>query len=125
MPITMIERSDGHTLEIHLTGKLSRADFLEFIPVAERFISDWGKFAIAVVMRDFQGCEPGAVWEDLKWDLKHYHDVERIALVGEKKWQAGMGKFCQPFTGAEIKYFDLRNLPEARHWAEEPLAVPA
>jgi hypothetical protein len=125
MPISMIEKSDGRTLEIHLTQKLTRADFMEFIPVAERFINDWGKFGIIVVMRDFGGCEVGALWEDLKWDMKHYSDVERVALVGEKKWQAGMSKFCKPFNGAEIRYFDMRDLNQARLWVEESLAVPA
>jgi hypothetical protein len=121
----MIEKSDGRTLEIHLSRKLTRADFMEFIPVAERFITDWGKFGVVVVMRDFEGCEVGALWEDMKWDTKHYDDVERVALVGEKKWQAGMSKFCRPFSGAEIKYFDVRDINQARLWVEEALAVPA
>lgn len=125
MPISMIENSEAHTLEVHLTGKLLRGDFLEFIPAAERAIAQWGKFGIMVVMRNFEGCEVSALWEDIKWDARHYNDVERVALIGEKKWQAGMSKFCQPFSGAEIRYFDVRDLEQARHWVEEALAVPA
>jgi len=125
MPITIIENREYRNLEVHLTGKLSRDDFLEFVPVADRLVSEWGRFGILAVMRNFDGCEPGAIWEDLKWDLKHYHDVERVALVGERKWQAGMSKFCKPFTGAEIRYFDIRDLERARHWCSETEAVLA
>lgn len=124
MPISMIEKSGGRTLEVHLSGRLTRGDFMDFIPAAERIIHEWGKCGIMVIMRNFEGCEVSALWEDIKWDAKHYHDVERVALVGEKKWQAGMSKFCQPFSGAEIRYFDVRDLERARHWVEEAVAVP-
>ncbi|HWD18443.1 MAG TPA: STAS/SEC14 domain-containing protein [Verrucomicrobiae bacterium] len=120
-----MEESAHRNLEVHLTGRLSQSDFQDFVPAAARKISEWGKFGIVVVMRNFDGCEPGAVWEDIKWDLKHYHDVERIALVGEKRWQAGMSKFCKPFMAAEIKYFDMNDLDRARQWVDEPLAVLA
>ena len=41
-------------------------------------------------MKDFHGWDAGALWEDIKFDLKHFSDIERVAMVGEKKWQKGM-----------------------------------
>lgn len=125
MPISMVEQSSGRVLEVHMTGKLTRDDYQGFIPMAERLIHEWGKFSLLVVMRDFLGCDKGALWEEIKWDWDHFNDVERIALVGEKKWQAGMSKFCKPFTGAEIRYFDMRDLEQARIWVEEIHAAMA
>ena len=125
MPINMVEQISGKVLEVHITGKLTTDDYKAFIPMAQRSIREWGKFSLLVVMRDFLGCDPGAFWEEVKWDLEHFSDVERIALVGEKKWQAGMSKFCKPFTRAEIRYFDVRDLEQARHWVEEYHAVAA
>jgi len=44
--------------------------------------------------------------KDIKFDIKHFADIERLAMVGDKKWQHGMATFCKPFTKATIRYFD-------------------
>jgi hypothetical protein len=57
--------------------------------------------------------------------LKHWKDIERLAVVGDKKWEKGMAAFCKPFTKAQIRYFDISQLEEARQWCEsEAVAVP-
>jgi len=45
----------------------------------------------------------------------HFNDVERVAIVGEKKWLVA---FCKPFTRATVRYFDQEKLDEARAWVE-------
>jgi hypothetical protein len=37
-------------------------------------------------------------------------------MVGEKRWQHGMARFCKPFTTATIRYFDHSHADEARKW---------
>jgi hypothetical protein len=54
----------------------------------------------------------------LKFDFKHWKDIERLAIVGESKWEAGMAVFCKPFTTAKIQYFDHSKLAEAKSWIE-------
>jgi hypothetical protein len=56
------------------------------------------------------------LWEDIKFDVKHFRDIERLALVGEKKWEEGMATFCKPFTTAEVRYFDRAQVDDAREW---------
>jgi hypothetical protein len=50
--------------------------------------------------------------------LKHFSTIERLAMVGDKKWERGMSLFCRPFTTATIRYFDSSAMPEARAWLE-------
>lgn len=57
-------------------------------------------------MREFHGWSMGALWEDIKFDLHHFADIERLALIGDKKWEVGMAVFCKPFTTAKIRYFE-------------------
>jgi len=105
-------------LEVDVTGRLAREDYELFVPLVEERIAAHGKVSILFVMRDFHGWEAGALWEDLKFDVKHFNDIERLALVGEKRWQAGMAAFCRPFTTAKVRYFELEKLSEARNWVE-------
>jgi hypothetical protein len=59
------------------------------------------------------------LWQDIKWDLKHFNHVERLAIVGEKAWHKWMASFCKPFTTAEVRYFTLDELDAARAWINE------
>jgi len=79
-----------------------------------KIIPRYGKIRVLMVMRDFHGWDTGALWEDIKWDAKHFNDVERVAIVGEKKWQQWLVAFCKPFTRATVRYFDQEKLDEAR-----------
>ena len=68
------------------------------------------------VMPDFHGWTAGAFQEDLKFDFKHRKDIERLAIVGESKWEADMSLFCTMFTVAKIQYVDFEKLDEAHAW---------
>ena len=114
--ITLRETNGGNVLEVLMTGKLSKADYEHFVPTVERLVQQHGKIRILVEMHDFHGWTAGALWQDIKFESKHVSDIERIAMVGEKKWQHGMSIFCKPFTGAKIHYFDRASIDEARAW---------
>lgn len=106
---------DGY-LEVHASGKLTKQFYEQFVPAIEKQIEESGKLRVLFVMKDFHGWTAGALWEDVKFDLKHWNDIERLAIVGESKWEEGMATFCKPFTGAKVKYFDQEKLEEAREW---------
>src|SRR5438045_2417092 len=95
----------GKILEVDLHGKLNREDYEKLGPSVEKMIRQHGKIRILVTMHDFDGWDAGALWEDLKWDAKHFNDIERLAIVGEENWQKWMAGFCNAFTTAEVRYF--------------------
>lgn len=126
MPVRMIETNGGKVLEVQLAGTLTRKDYEQFTPEFERVLNLHGKISILVEMRDFHGWEVGAAWEDIKLDCKHYSDIERIGMVGDKKWEKGMSVICRPFTSAKIRFFEWEHVSEARAWVEgrlEPVAT--
>jgi hypothetical protein len=113
-------RTSGNQLEIHVSGKLTKEMYEEFVPLVEEAIREHGKLHMLFVMNNFSGWTAGALWDDLKFDLAHFRDVARLAIVGDRKWQRGMAVFCRPFTTAKIKYFHHADLEAARAWLEEP-----
>ena len=118
MPIQLNEEKDGTMLVVHVTGKLVKTDYEQFVPEFERLVQQHGKLRVLFDMTGFHGWEAGALWEDTKFAIKHFTDIERLAMVGEKKWQQGMATFCKPFTKATIRYFD-HDAAEARKWLDE------
>ena len=103
-------------------------DFDHFVPEFERFASLHGKLRVLFDLTGFHGWEAGALWDEIQFDIKHYADIERLAVVGDRKWQQGMAAFFKPFTKATSRYFDHADAAEARKWLDEtprPTARPA
>jgi len=119
MAIQLNEESGGKVLVVHVGGKLTTADYEHFVPEFERLVRQHGKLRVLFDMAGFHGWEGGALWQDIKFDMKHFGDIERLAMVGETQWQHGMAAFCKPFTKATIRYFDHAEAGEARKWLAE------
>ena len=109
----------GNVVEVHITGKLTKEDYEQFVPATEALIKEHGKIRVLFVMHDFHGWTAGALWDDLKFDLKHFAHIERVAIVGESKWEHGMAIFCKPFTLGKVRYFDISQIDDARKWIAE------
>jgi SpoIIAA-like/HEAT repeats len=116
MAITIKERDGGKLLEVNVTGKLVKEDYEKFVPAVDRAVKQRGKIRMLVEMHDFTGWTASALWEDTKFAVHHFRDIERLAVVGEKKWEQGMAAFCKPFTTATVRYFDHTQAAEARDW---------
>jgi hypothetical protein len=116
MATQLTESDSGKTLEIAVSGKLTHGDYQQFVPAFERLVKEHRKIRVLFHMTDFHGWEAVALWDDIKFDLKHFSDIERLAMVGDKRWERGMAAFCKPFTTADIRYFDQSQIDEARKW---------
>ncbi len=119
MPIELNEEDNGKLLTIHVSGKLVRDDYTDFVPAFERLVRQHGKLRVLFDMSGLHGWDAGAAWEDTKFGVKHFADIERLAMVGEKQWQHVMAMFCKPFTNAMVQYFDHADAAKARKWLGE------
>ena len=110
---------EGNIAHITLSGKLSGEDYEMLVPEIESLIQKYQKIRILLELRDFHGWGAGALWEDTKFALRHFSDIERIAMVGDKRWEKGMAYFCKPFTAGSLRYFDIGEIDQARIWVSE------
>ena len=123
MAVEIQELNDGRILLLKVTGKLATEDYEQLVPVVDRLIERHGRIRMLFEMHDFHGWSCGALWKDTKFAFHHFRDIERLAIIGEKKWQKGMATFCKPFTKAEIRYFEHSQADEARSWLQQEPAV--
>ncbi|MBN2292852.1 MAG: STAS/SEC14 domain-containing protein [Pirellulales bacterium] len=119
MSVSFHTEADGRVIHVHANGKLTKQDYQHFVPEFEKSIEQNGKIRVLFEMEDFHGWQAGALWEDLKFDLKHFKDIERVAMVGDRAWEKGMSIFCKPFTTAKVRYFDQRDSNQAQEWINE------
>lgn len=107
---------NGNVVRVRVSGKLTQADYDKLIPSWEQMIARHGSMRMLFVMENFSGWEAGAAWEDFRFGREHGKQVERIAMVGEKKWQEWMSKLASFFVSEEVKYFDHTEIEAAERW---------
>ncbi len=117
--IETIETGSPKVIGLKLCGKLHDGDYRQFVPKMETILITQGKVRLFIQLEDFHGWDLHAAWDDLKFGLKHYSDFERIAMVGDRRWEKWMASFCKPFTRASVKYFDRLDVDAAWKWLEE------
>ncbi|BBL77240.1 STAS/SEC14 domain-containing protein [Methylomagnum ishizawai] len=119
--ITPIDTGSPRILGFKFGGKLRTEDYQTlFVPAVEAALpAGGGKARLLALFEDFHGWEAGAAWEDLKFGVRHYADFDRIALVGDRRWEAWMATLGKPFTQAEVRYFDVSDSGAAWAWIRE------
>lgn len=105
-------------LELDIHGKVEEQDFEHFVPIAEERIAERGQIGLLVNVSDFEGYSASGLWEDLKFDVKHYSDVSRLALVSSDPSDKWMATVSKPFTAADVKFFSTDQLDNARQWVQ-------
>ncbi|HSN81096.1 MAG TPA: STAS/SEC14 domain-containing protein [Polyangiales bacterium] len=97
-------------------GKLTKEDYEMLIPRMLAAAEKQGPLRLMISLEDFEGWAPSALWEDIKFDLKHQDDLEKIAVVGQEDVEKWGTKLSKPFFKAPIKYFQEGNEEAARRW---------
>jgi hypothetical protein len=88
--------------------------------MARQEIAKAGKIKVLLVLEGFQGWEKGSDWGDITFTAAHGDDIEKIAIVGDPKWETE----ALMFVGAGIrrtpvKFFNTSGTTQARAWLVE------
>lgn len=118
--LDVLDEGDGKILGLRLAGKATRSDVEDAIALLERRIAETGgPLRLLIELRDLGGIEPSALWPDLKFSLRHRHDFERAALVGDKTWLEWWGRLVGALSPAEVRHFHASDIDQAWHWLRE------
>lgn len=109
----------GDIVTLKFKGKVRKEDYELFVPQIEGLMKGDARIRLLVELHDFKGWTAGALWEDTKFAARHFSDIEKLAVVGDSRWEKGMTAFIKPFTKAAVKYFHMPELDQAREWVRQ------
>lgn len=118
------EDLDRGIMVVAVTGKLDVEDYDVLGEEFDHMLERHGRVRLLIELKDFHGWTAGAAWEDARLGFRHYGDIEKMAIVGENKWQQGMTQFVRPFTRAEVRYFDAAANADASADASDWVHAP-
>lgn len=105
----------GKLVTVVAEGDLTADDYEKLTPKLEALIRDHDKLSLLFDMSG-AGVEPGAAWQDLKFDVQHLTDFERVEIIGDSGWQEAFTRLGNPFTSAEVRYFSGADRGAATDW---------
>jgi len=120
MGAELIEAHDG-VLTVRFSGKLKFSELQAVQQAAGDAIEKNGKVRVLCLAEDFGGWEKSEGWGDVSFQAKYDPFIEKIAIVGDRKWEelallfTSKGIRCVP-----IEYFAPRELEKARQWLGAP-----
>ena len=112
-----IQRETDNIYVLRISGTLLRS---EFGGAQDKTVGDIGagvKPRILAILENFEGWEQSPAWSDLDFRYGHSNDIEKIAIVGEPRFeQAALAFAGAGFRNAPVKFFPDSQLAEARAW---------
>jgi hypothetical protein len=111
-----IVNNPGNTLTFKVSGKLAQSELADVQKNAAEILRKEGKKHVLVIVEDFQGWGRGD-WGDLSGQVAMDQYIDRMAIVGDKKWEdlallfAGKG-----IRHVAIEYFSSAELGKAQAW---------
>tara|TARA_R110000868_G_scaffold289138_1_gene549285 strand:+ start:429 stop:767 length:339 start_codon:yes stop_codon:yes gene_type:complete len=86
--INIKTHKENSIIAVKASKTLSKKDFDKLAPALKDFAERSQDSHLLMILERFKGWEDvSAFWEDLKLDAEFIGEFDRIAIVGESKWQ--------------------------------------
>jgi len=115
-----IKQQDDRLCVLRVGGELKKSELDAVQSEFVEKIAGPGTVKLLVLLENFSGWERSEAWGDTDFFFSHRNDFEKIAVVGDPKWEAQV----LAFTGAglrkgPVKFFPEAGESDARAWLRE------
>ena len=100
------------------TGRVTKGDYdAVLVPAVMNVLKRRDKVRLYFeTAPDFDGIDPGAIWEDFKVGMGHVTRWERVAVVTDVEWIKQTTRFFSFLMPGAMKSFPTSEAAQARAW---------
>lgn len=120
MTVNYSEFAENKTIELYVSGKVTKEDFHRVAGQFEAFIQDQGTVKLLEVVENFTGFDPSTLWDGIKFDIKHLKHISHCAVVSDISWMSPFAKAAGAFMSTKLRTFNLSQVEDARVWLNNP-----
>lgn len=102
----LLPESQGRYVAVKAVGTLSDGHYKQFQPVLEKLISRHRPVRLFVDLTAFEGWTAHALWDDFSFGMRHARDFERIALVGDARWESLVARMADVVMNCQVRHFN-------------------
>ena len=110
-----LEQHNARLLVLRVGGELKKSELDAVQSEFVKKIAGAGTVRLLVLLEDFTGWERGEHWGDTDFFFSHRNDFEKIAVVGNPRWEAtGAGIHGRGSSQRTSKVFFLKQASPRR-----------
>lgn len=121
--LQLLDFTQKNIIATRANDLLGIKDYEKIHPLIHNIINTGKKVRWYFEMDDCSISNSAGFWEDGiieinygKMNFTHSDDIEKIAIVGNKKWAKWMYSIMKPFKKARVMYFDLPDREKGMEW---------
>lgn len=104
-----------HIIEVEVNGKISENDIYEFEQYFKQKKENQEELNLLLAVEDAKYSLNGLI-EDLKFDIKHRNDFNKIAVISDNNWIELGSKLTDILPTVEVKHFNDNEKDKAQAW---------
>lgn len=115
-----LSESSGPVVGYRVVGKVTVEDYQKLNPEVQALVDQYdNNVCVLLDLEQFGGEEVKAWLPDLKFG-HHFHDkINKMAVVGDKRWEKWMTALVDPFYAKDAKFFHTEDIDKAWTWLRE------
>lgn len=114
-----LEESSDNVMGFRVTGFIKRKDYRAIDSEMDRLLEEYENIKLLLQFDNFLWEFMTAWGKDAGFGMKYGAKIDKLAIVGERKWQEAMAKLSAPIFGKESKFFHAENIDSAWEWLKK------
>lgn len=116
----MYRKLSQHTDRVpgfRIGGEVTRDEYRQITRQIEDALEEYGTpICLLIEVRELEGIDAGALWEDLRFAVRHWHDIQALALVGETSDLGRLAQLGGAIAPVEVRQFEPQAVHDAWEW---------
>lgn len=117
--IEKLDKSSGNVIGFKCIGTITASDYEKMVPEVKALIEKEGNIRLLFDLSDFKWEKMEAWLADLSFGLEFRHEIEKMAIVGDKSWEKWITHLAKPFYARDAKFFKIEDISGAWTWLRE------
>ena len=111
--------SSGPVVGYKVLGKVTVEDYRKLEPDIQTLVDDYDSVCLLLDLQEFAGEEVKAWLPDLRFGHRFHDSINKMAIIGDKRWQKWVTALASPWYARDAKFFHPEETDEAWAWLRQ------
>ena len=117
--IKKLGESSGNVIGYKAIGTITASDYMTLEPEVRALVEKEGNIRMLIDLSEFKWEKMEAWLQDLKFGLEFRHEIQKMAIIGDKTWEKWMTNLARPFYVHDVRFFHSADIDKAWAWLRE------
>lgn len=115
-----MSESSGPVVGYKMVGKVTAEDYQQLETEIQALVDQYDDdVCLLINLEEFAGEQVKAWLPDLRFGHRFHDKIDKMAIVGDKRWYKWLTALADPFYADDAEYFPLEEIDQAWAWLRE------